>query len=215
MTELNSHETRNIYPNLNDQQQFKLNSTNEIKDYFIAEIKERELMSKRRSKYIAFFYYIDKSLFVLSVTTGSIFIASFATVIGAPVRIVSSRFCLPFSAFTEILKKLLKTRKNKKKKHDKDVMLARSKLNSIESKISEALINSENSHENFMAIINNEKKYRELKETIRMMNSQKSDTEEINVIEEGKKIGIDEVNKQNEVITMPPYCLKCRKNTTK
>ena len=48
-----------------------------------------------------------------------------------------------------------------------------------------------------------------------MMNSQKSDTEEINVIEEGKKIGIDEVNKQNEVITMPPYCLKCRKNTTK
>ena len=45
MTELNSHETRNIYPNLNDQQQFKLNSTNEIKDYFIAEIKERELMS--------------------------------------------------------------------------------------------------------------------------------------------------------------------------
>ena len=215
MTELNSHETRNIYPNLNDQQQFKLNSTNEIKDYFIAEIKERELMSKRRSKYIAFFYYIDKSLFVLSVTTGSIFIASFATVIGAPVRIVSSRFCLPFSAFTEILKKLLKTRKNKKKKHDKDVMLARSKLNSIESKISEALINSENSHENFMAIINNEKKYRELKETIRMMNSQKSDTEEINVIEEGKKIGIDEVNKQNEVITMPSYCLKCRKNTTK
>ena len=65
MTELNSHETRNIYPNLNDQQQFKLNSTNEIKDYFIAEIKERELMSKRRSKYISFFYYIDKSLFVL------------------------------------------------------------------------------------------------------------------------------------------------------
>ena len=160
MTELNSHETRNIYPNLNDQQQFKLNSTNEIKDYFIAEIKERELMSKRCSKYISFFYYIDKSLFVLSVTTGSIFITSFATVIGAPVRIVSSRFCLPFSAFTGILKKLLKTTKNKKKKHDKDVMLARSKLNSIESKISEALINSENSHENFMAIINNEKKYR-------------------------------------------------------
>ena len=48
-----------------------------------------------------------------------------------------------------------------------------------------------------------------------MMNSQRSDTEKINVIEEGKKIGIDEVNKQNEVITMPPYCLKCRKNTKK
>ena len=54
-------------------------------------------------------------------------------------------------------------------------MLARSKLNSIESKITESLINNEISHEDFMAIINEEKKYRELKESIRMMNSQKSD----------------------------------------
>ena len=56
-------------------------------------------------------------------------------------------------------------------------MLARSKLNNIESKISEALINNEISHEDFEAIINEEKKYRELKESIRMMNSQKSDAE--------------------------------------
>ena len=56
-------------------------------------------------------------------------------------------------------------------------MLARSKLNSIESKISEALINKEISHEDFMLIINEEKNYREVKESIRMMNSQRSDTE--------------------------------------
>ena len=61
-------------------------------------------------------------------------------------------------------------------------MLARRKLNSIESKISEALINNEISHEDFMTIINEEKKYRELKESIRMMNSQKSDVENINLI---------------------------------
>ena len=79
-------------------------------------------------------------------------------------------------------------------------MLARSKLNSIEGKISEALINSEISHEDFMTIINEEKKYRELKESIRMMNSQRSDTEKNNLIEEGQKVGIDEVIKQNEVI---------------
>ena len=64
-------------------------------------------------------------------------------------------------------------------------MLARSKLNSIEIKISEALINSEISHEDFITIINEEKKYRELKESIRMMNSQRSDTEKNNLIEEG------------------------------
>ena len=88
------HETHNIYPNLkadvlsvplNDQQQFRLNKINEIKDYFVDEIRERELMSKRFSKDIASFHYFDKSLIALSVTTGSIFIASFETVIGTPV----------------------------------------------------------------------------------------------------------------------------------
>ena len=163
--ECNSYETHNICPNLgvsvsatplSDQQHFRLNRISEIKDYFVAEIKERELMSKRLSKYIASFEYFDKSLIVLSVTTGSISIASFATVIGAPVGIVSASFTLAFSISTGIIKKLLKTTRNKKKKHNKIVMLARSKLNSIESKISEALINNEISHEDFMTIINEE-----------------------------------------------------------
>ena len=79
-------------------------------------------------------------------------------------------------------------------------MLARSKLNSIESKISEALMNNEISHEDFLTIINEEKKYRELKGSIRMMNGQRSDTEKSNLIEEGKKIGINEVIEHNEII---------------
>ena len=130
-TECNSYETHNIYRNLHDQQQFRLNKTNKIKNYFVAEIKERELMSKRLSKYIASFEYFDKSLIVLSVTTGSISITSFATVIGAPVRVISASFSLAFSISTGIIKKLLKTTRNKKKKHNKIFMLARSKLNSI------------------------------------------------------------------------------------
>ena len=138
MAEYNSP---SIHPNLNDQQ-FRLNKISKVRDYFIGEIRERELMSKRLSKYIASFYYFDKSLIVLSVTSGSISIASFATVIGAPVGITSASFSLAFSICTGIVKKLLKTTRSKKKKHNKIVMLARSKLNSIESKISEALINS-------------------------------------------------------------------------
>ena len=59
-------------------------------------------------------------------------------------------------------------------------MLARSKLNSIESKISEILMNNKINHEDFMTIINEEKSYRELKESIRIMKGQ-----------EDKKIGID------------------------
>ena len=79
MSECNSHETLKMYPNLsvtplsaaplNDQQQFRLNKISEIKDYFIAEIIERELMSKRLSKCTLL---LTKSLIVLSVTTGSI-----------------------------------------------------------------------------------------------------------------------------------------------
>ena len=79
-------------------------------------------------------------------------------------------------------------------------MHARSKLNSIESKISKALMNNEISHEDFETIINQEKKYWELKESIRMMNSQRSDAEKVNLIEEGKKIAINEVIKPNEII---------------
>ena len=115
MTECNSH---NIYPNLSttpsNDQQIRLNKINEIKDYFIAEIKERELMSKRISKYIASFDYFDKSLIVLSVATSSISIASFATVIGAPVGIISASCSLAFSITTGFVKKLLKTTRNKK-----------------------------------------------------------------------------------------------------
>ena len=143
-------------------------------------------MSKNPSKYIASFDYLNKSLIFLLAATGSFSIASFATAIGAPVGIMSASCSLAFSITTGFVKKFLKTTRNKKKKHNKIVMLARSKLNSIESKISEALINNEISHEDFMTILNEEKKYRELKEIIRMMNSYRSAAEKISLIETGK-----------------------------
>ena len=148
----------------------------EIKDYFITEIKEGELMSKKLSKYIASFGYFYKSLIVLSVTTGGVSIASLATVNVALVGIVSARFSLAFSIFTEIVIKLFEKR-NKKRRHNKIVIVARSKLNGLGSKISKALINDEISYEDFMTIINAERKYRELKESIRIMNSRRSDPE--------------------------------------
>ena len=112
--------TPNMYPNLSanisNEQQARLNQINEMKYYFIAEIRERELISKNLSKYIA------------------------------------------------------------------------------------SLMDNEISHEDFETIINEEKKYRELKESIRMMNSQRTDIGKVSLIEEGKRIGINEVIKPNEVI---------------
>ena len=114
-------------------------------------------MSKRLSKYIASFDYFGKSLIVLSITTDSISIASFANFVGTPVRIMSASCSFACSIATGIVKKLLKTTRNKKKKHNKIVTLSRSKLNSIESKISKALTNNEISHEDFMTVFNEEK----------------------------------------------------------
>ena len=120
-------------------------------------------MSKNLSKYNASFEYFKKSLIVLSVATDSTSISSFATVIGAPVGMMSASFSLAFSITTGFVKKLLKTTRNKKKKHNKIIMLVRSKLISIESKMYEALINNEISHENFMIIFNEQKKISRIK----------------------------------------------------
>ena len=79
-------------------------------------------------------------------------------------------------------------------------MLARSKLNSRESETSKALMDNDISHEDFETILDEKKKYQELKESIRMMNSQRSDGEKVNLMKKGKKIDINEVIKCNEVI---------------
>ena len=124
-------------------------------------------MSKKRSKYIAVFDYIDKILIVLSATSGGISIVSFTSVIGVPAGLASSSFALMFSLTTGIIKKLLKVKRKKKKKHNKIVMLAKSKLDSIETSLSQALIDLDVSHGEFKTIVNGKEKYEQMKESIR------------------------------------------------
>ena len=77
-------------------------------------------------------------MIVLPAASGGISIISFASVVGVPVRIANASFRIVFSLTTGIIKKLLSITRNKKKKHNKIVMLATSKLNSIETPISQA-----------------------------------------------------------------------------
>ena len=88
------HTTPNTYPNLSanmsNEQQLRLKKIYEIKDFFLAEIRERELISKNLSKYIAFFEYFNKSIIFLSVLSSSISVASFVSVIGAPAGIIGA-----------------------------------------------------------------------------------------------------------------------------
>ena len=87
-----------------NEQQFRLNKINENKDYFLAEIRERELISKNISKRIASWDYIDKSLNVLSILSDSISIESFASVIGAPAGIIGSSCGFTFSVTSGFVK---------------------------------------------------------------------------------------------------------------
>ena len=135
--------------NLSEETKFRLDKIGKIENYFHKEINQRKSCSKKLSKYVATFDYIDKVLIVLSATTGGVFICLFTSVVGAPVGIASPSFTLIFSLTTGIVKKLLSTARNKKKKHDKIFMLVKSKLNSIETLISQALIDMEISHDEF------------------------------------------------------------------
>ena len=118
-------------------------------------------------------------MIVLSIISGVVSIASFTTVIGMPVGVTNASLSLVFSLCIGLVKKLLKAIRNKKKKHNKIVMLARSKINSIESKVSEALINNKISHKNFITIINEERNYRELKKRISMISIKSQEDKKI------------------------------------
>ena len=120
-------------------------------------------MSKKLSKYIATFDYIDKTLIVLSATREGISIISFTSIIGIPSGITSAIFTLIFSLTTGIIKKLLKVTRKKKKKHNKIIMFAKGKSNSIETLMSQALIDLDISHEEFKPTVNEKEKYDQMK----------------------------------------------------
>ena len=115
MNESNSIETIER-TNLTEQTKIRLDKITEIENYFHEEINQRKSCSKKLSKYVAAFDYIDKILIVLSATTRGVSICSFTSVVGAPVGIASATFTLSFSPTTGIVKKLLSTTRSKKKK---------------------------------------------------------------------------------------------------
>ena len=119
-------------------------------------------MHLKLSKYVTAFDYIEKLLIALSAT-----IISFTSTVGAPVGITRASFTFIFSLTTGIIKKLLSIARNKKKKHDKIFMLAKSKLNSIETLVSQALIYMEISHEEYVTILKERDECEKMKENFK------------------------------------------------
>ena len=112
---------------------YRSDEINNIKEYFNAEIKE--------SKYVVAFDYADKLFITLSASFGTLSIASYATVVGTPAGIAGASLTLIFTVTTCVVNTLLNITRKKKKKHNKIIALARSKLKIIENLISQVLIN--------------------------------------------------------------------------
>ena len=167
--------------NLTDQTKFRLNEIIKIENYLNSEINQRKLCSKKLSKDASAFDYIDKVLIILSATSGEVSIIWLTSVVGAPVGIASARFTLIFSITTGIVKKLLSITRNKKKKHDKILISAKSKLNGIEILVSQALIDLEINHEEFITILKEKNRYEKMKENLKNV-SEKRENMSVNSV---------------------------------
>ena len=155
---------------LNDLTKYRLDELNKIKDYFNAEIKERKDI-KKISKYIVAFDYADKVFNTLSASFGTLSIASYATVVGIPAGIAGASLTLIFTVTTGVVKTLLNITRKKKKKHNKIIALARSKLNIIETLISQVVTDFEISHEEFSKIIYEKNNYEQITGNIESVKS--------------------------------------------
>ena len=148
------------------QTKFRLSEIIGIENYFYREINERKPYIKKLNKYITIFDYIDKILIILSTTSSGVSIISSTSIVRAPVGIASASFTLIFSISKGIIK-ILKITRNKKKKHDEILMLAKSKLNSIETLVLQALVDMDISHEEVITILNEQDKCDKMKVNLR------------------------------------------------
>ena len=165
--EMSKANRANEVSELKDLTKFRLDEINKIKDYFNAEIKEKKDIIKKISKYD----YADKRFITLSASFVTLSIASHATVVGIPVGIAGASLTLIFTVTTGIIKKLLNITRKKKKKHNKIIDLARSKLNIIENLISQTLFDFEITHEEFSKIIYEKNNYEQIIDNIRSVKS--------------------------------------------
>ena len=156
---------------LKDLTKYRLDEINNIKEYFNTEIKERKDIIKKISKNDVAFDYGDKVFITPSASFSTLSIASYATVVGIPAGIAGASLTLIFTVTTGVVKTLLNITRKKKKKHNKIIALARSKLNIIENLISQALIDFEITHEEFSKIIYEKNNYEQIIDNIKSVNS--------------------------------------------
>ena len=160
---------------LTDVNKYRLDEINKIRYYFNNEIKERKDVIKKLNKYLVSFDYLDKIFITLSASFGTLSIASYVSVVGIPAGITGASLTLVFTIGTGISKSLLKLTKKRKKKHNKIIVLAKNKLNAIDTLLCSALNDSEISHEEFSNIITEANIYENIKENVKELTTELSE----------------------------------------
>ena len=120
----------------NISQEFRLKNIDETRDYFLKEVEQNELMNKKHKKACTTLNYIEHFLILASTITGCIPFFSFASLFNIPRGIISSAIGIKIYSMTSGIKQDNSIIKKREKKYDKIVLLAKSKLNSIEVLIS-------------------------------------------------------------------------------
>ena len=140
-------------------------------------LKKKKDIIKKLNEYIVSFDYLDKIFIALSASFGALSIASYASVVGTSAGIAGSSLILIFKIGTGISKSLLKVTRKRKKKHNKIIVLAKNKLNTIDTLLSSALNDSEINHEEFSNIITEANIYENIKENIKELTTEPSSLE--------------------------------------
>ena len=161
-------------PEENMNQEFRLIKIVEIRRYLIEEINRNELMSKKHKKVFRVLNYIEHLLIAISTIAGCVSISAFASLVGIPIGITSSAIGLKIWVITTvicvIITKYKSIIKKKRKRHDKKVLLVKSKLHSIEVLVSKALIDANISHDEFVLINNVPMEFYDMKGEIKSYN---------------------------------------------
>ena len=160
---------------LSEQTKLLLTQVINIEHFFYDEITAKNKILKKVVKIKTTLDYVDNILIGLTALSSGVCIASSGSVIGIPLRIAGGIFALVNSILIGIIKKVLSVTKNKKKKHSRIMLLAKNKFSKIEELVSQALIDTDISHDEFLNVLNKKKKYENLKYTISRENSIKND----------------------------------------
>ena len=186
-------------------QEFSLKKIDEIRNYLIEEINRNELMRKKHKKVCRVLNYIDHLLIVISKITECVSISDFASLVGIPIGIKSSAIRLKICAITAGIKKYKSINKKKKKTHDKMILLAKCKLNSIEVLIFKALIDSNISHDEFALMNNVLQEFYGMKEVVLLFEVQKNT----------QRKNPEVVRTKNGKIMLLPKCAVCNSKKSK